>query len=48
MPFAYTFTVGKLDAGTILPGLDDRANLIEFPSIRLPPHTTAGSTGQYR
>jgi hypothetical protein len=42
MPSAYTFTVGKLDAGMAIL-LGDRANLIEFPSILLPPNTTAGS-----
>jgi hypothetical protein len=44
MPSAYTFTVGKLDAGMVIL-LGDRANLIEFPSIPalLPPNKTAGS-----
>ncbi|GJJ15851.1 hypothetical protein Clacol_010129 [Clathrus columnatus] len=39
---SFTFTVGKLDAGmAILIG--DRAHLIEFPSILLPPGVTSGS-----
>lgn len=38
----FTFTVGKLDAGmAILIG--ERAHLIEFPSLLLPPGVTAGS-----
>ncbi|KAF9030472.1 hypothetical protein BDZ89DRAFT_1064675 [Hymenopellis radicata] len=41
-PESFTFTVGKLDAGmAILIG--ERAHLIEFPSILLPPGATAGS-----
>ncbi|TFK29059.1 hypothetical protein FA15DRAFT_611258 [Coprinopsis marcescibilis] len=41
-PDSFTFTVGKLDAGmAILIG--ERAHLIEFPSILLPPGATAGS-----
>ncbi|KAI6097496.1 hypothetical protein F5141DRAFT_1011228 [Pisolithus sp. B1] len=39
---SYTFTVGKLDAGmAILIG--ERAHLIEFPSVLLPPGSTTGS-----
>ncbi|KAL4076439.1 hypothetical protein V8B97DRAFT_1862840 [Scleroderma yunnanense] len=39
---SYTFTVGKLDAGmAILIG--ERAHLIEFPSVLLPPGATTGS-----
>lgn len=39
---SFTFTVGKLDAGmAILIG--DRAHLIEFPSLLLPPGVSSGS-----
>ncbi|EJD40373.1 hypothetical protein AURDEDRAFT_115879 [Auricularia subglabra TFB-10046 SS5] len=39
---SFTFTVGKLDAGmAILIG--ERAHLIEFPSLLLPPGVTTGS-----
>ncbi|EJU06632.1 hypothetical protein DACRYDRAFT_113291 [Dacryopinax primogenitus] len=39
---SFTFTVGKLDAGmAILIG--ERAHLIEFPSLLLPPGVTSGS-----
>ncbi|KAG6330185.1 hypothetical protein ID866_8902 [Astraeus odoratus] len=39
---SFTFTVGKLDAGmAILIG--ERAHLIEFPSVLLPPGATTGS-----
>lgn len=38
----FTFTVGKLDAGMAIL-LGERAHLIEFPSILLPPGATAGS-----
>ncbi|CEH12486.1 FOG: Low-complexity [Ceraceosorus bombacis] len=42
MSDSYVFTVGKLDAGmAILIG--DRASLIEFPSLLLPPDVTSGS-----
>ncbi|KAF8645550.1 hypothetical protein AX16_007741 [Volvariella volvacea WC 439] len=41
-PEHYTFTVGKLDAGMAIL-LGERAHLIEFPSILLPPGATAGS-----
>lgn len=42
MSDSYTFTVGKLDAGmAILIG--ERASLIEFPSLLLPPDVAAGS-----
>ncbi|KAF7323678.1 Chitin biosynthesis protein [Mycena kentingensis (nom. inval.)] len=37
-----TFTVGKLDAGMAIL-LGERAHLIEFPSILLPPGATTGS-----
>ncbi|KAF9516793.1 hypothetical protein BS47DRAFT_1390382 [Hydnum rufescens UP504] len=41
-PDSFTFTVGKLDAGmAILIG--ERAHLIEFPSLLLPPGVTSGS-----
>ncbi|KZT60794.1 hypothetical protein CALCODRAFT_515169 [Calocera cornea HHB12733] len=41
-PESFTFTVGKLDAGmAILIG--ERAHLIEFPSLLLPPGVTSGS-----
>lgn len=39
---SFTFTVGKLDAGMAIL-LGDRAHLIEFPSILLPPGATTGS-----
>ncbi|KAF8978799.1 hypothetical protein BDQ17DRAFT_1417001 [Cyathus striatus] len=39
---SFTFTVGKLDAGMAIL-LGERAHLIEFPSILLPPGATAGS-----
>ncbi|PFH49001.1 hypothetical protein AMATHDRAFT_81537 [Amanita thiersii Skay4041] len=39
---SFTFTVGKLDAGMAIL-LGERAHLIEFPSILLPPGVTAGS-----
>ncbi|THU90402.1 hypothetical protein K435DRAFT_728390 [Dendrothele bispora CBS 962.96] len=39
---SFTFTVGKLDAGMAIL-LGERAHLIEFPSVLLPPGTTAGS-----
>lgn len=43
----YTFTVGKLDAGmAILIG--DRASLIEFPSLLLPPGVKHGSVVDIR
>ncbi|KAJ7069327.1 hypothetical protein C8F01DRAFT_946319, partial [Mycena amicta] len=38
----FTFTVGKLDAGMAIL-LGERAHLIEFPSILLPPGATTGS-----
>ncbi|KAI5893094.1 uncharacterized protein SCHCODRAFT_02620833 [Schizophyllum commune H4-8] len=41
-PDSFTFTVGKLDAGMAIL-LGERAHLIEFPSILLPPGATAGS-----
>ncbi|KAF9061597.1 hypothetical protein BDP27DRAFT_1394210 [Rhodocollybia butyracea] len=39
---SFTFTVGKLDAGMAIL-LGERAHLIEFPSILLPPGAAAGS-----
>ncbi|KAI0034359.1 hypothetical protein K488DRAFT_45613 [Vararia minispora EC-137] len=39
---SYTFTVGKLDAGMAIL-LGERAHLIEFPSLLLPPGATTGS-----
>ncbi|KAJ7914823.1 hypothetical protein B0H13DRAFT_2001259 [Mycena leptocephala] len=39
---SFTFTVGKLDAGMAIL-LGERAHLIEFPSILLPPGATTGS-----
>ncbi|KAJ7583688.1 fibronectin type III/BRCA1 domain-containing protein [Mycena floridula] len=42
MADSYTFTVGKLGAGMAIL-LGERAHLIEFPSILLPPGATAGS-----
>ncbi|KAJ4477439.1 hypothetical protein J3R30DRAFT_219362 [Lentinula aciculospora] len=39
---SFTFTVGKLDAGMAIL-LGERAHLIEFPSILLPPGATSGS-----
>ncbi|KAL4249631.1 hypothetical protein AB1N83_013801 [Pleurotus pulmonarius] len=39
---SFTFTVGKLDAGMAIL-LGERAHLIEFPSVLLPPGATAGS-----
>jgi len=39
---SFTFTVGKLDAGMAIL-LGERAHLIEFPSLLLPPGVTAGS-----
>ncbi|KAF8217902.1 hypothetical protein K438DRAFT_2006883 [Mycena galopus ATCC 62051] len=39
---SFTFTVGKLDAGMQIL-LGERAHLIEFPSILLPPGATTGS-----
>ncbi|KAF6748945.1 hypothetical protein DFP72DRAFT_915096 [Ephemerocybe angulata] len=39
---SFTFTVGKLDAGMAIL-LGDRAHLIEFPSILLPPGASTGS-----
>lgn len=39
---SFTFTVGKLDAGMAIL-LGDRAHLIEFPSVLLPPGATTGS-----
>ncbi|VDB99544.1 unnamed protein product [Peniophora sp. CBMAI 1063] len=39
---SYTFTVGKLDAGMAIL-LGERAHLIEFPSLLLPPGASAGS-----
>ncbi|KAJ3787750.1 fibronectin type III/BRCA1 domain-containing protein [Lentinula aff. detonsa] len=39
---SFTFTVGKLDAGMAIL-LGERAHLIEFPSILLPPGAIAGS-----
>ncbi|EIN11014.1 hypothetical protein PUNSTDRAFT_85507 [Punctularia strigosozonata HHB-11173 SS5] len=39
---SFTFTVGKLDAGMAIL-LGERAHLIEFPSLLLPPGTTTGS-----
>ncbi|KAJ3568467.1 hypothetical protein NP233_g5701 [Leucocoprinus birnbaumii] len=41
-PDSFTFTVGKLDAGMAIL-LGERAHLIEFPSILLPPGATTGS-----
>ncbi|KAG6841282.1 hypothetical protein C0991_012452 [Blastosporella zonata] len=41
-PESFMFTVGKLDAGMAIL-LGDRAYLIEFPSILLPPGATTGS-----
>ncbi|KAF8638089.1 hypothetical protein AX17_002450 [Amanita inopinata Kibby_2008] len=41
-PDSLTFTVGKLDAGMAIL-LGERAHLIEFPSILLPPGATTGS-----
>ncbi|KAH6912482.1 fibronectin type III/BRCA1 domain-containing protein [Coprinopsis sp. MPI-PUGE-AT-0042] len=41
-PDTQTFTVGKLDAGMAIL-LGERAHLIEFPSILLPPGATTGS-----
>ncbi|KAF5333120.1 hypothetical protein D9611_002843 [Ephemerocybe angulata] len=41
-PDSFTFTVGKLDAGMAIL-LGDRAHLIEFPSILLPPGASTGS-----
>ncbi|KAJ7092864.1 fibronectin type III/BRCA1 domain-containing protein [Mycena belliarum] len=41
-PESFTFTVGKLDAGMAIL-LGERAHLIEFPSILLPPGATTGS-----
>lgn len=41
-PDSFTFTVGKLDAGMAIL-LGERAHLIEFPSVLLPPGATAGS-----
>ncbi|CAK5278929.1 unnamed protein product [Mycena citricolor] len=38
----FTFTVGKLDAGMAIL-LGERAHLIEFPSVLLPPGATTGS-----
>ncbi|TFK69408.1 hypothetical protein BDN72DRAFT_878474 [Pluteus cervinus] len=42
LPDHFTFTVGKLDAGMAIL-LGERAHLIEFPSILLPPGATTGS-----
>ncbi|KAI0945628.1 hypothetical protein AcW1_001804 [Taiwanofungus camphoratus] len=39
---SFMFTVGKLDAGMAIL-LGERAHLIEFPSLLLPPGATAGS-----
>ncbi|KDQ63964.1 hypothetical protein JAAARDRAFT_201433 [Jaapia argillacea MUCL 33604] len=39
---SFMFTVGKLDAGMAIL-LGERAHLIEFPSLLLPPGTTTGS-----
>ncbi|EMD40275.1 hypothetical protein CERSUDRAFT_45036 [Gelatoporia subvermispora B] len=39
---SFTFTVGKLDAGMAIL-LGERAHLIEFPSLLLPPGATTGS-----
>jgi hypothetical protein len=39
---SFMFTVGKLDAGMAIL-LGERAHLIEFPSLLLPPGVTAGS-----
>ncbi|KAF8806093.1 hypothetical protein BYT27DRAFT_7168409 [Phlegmacium glaucopus] len=39
---SFTYTVGKLEAGMAIL-LGERAHLIEFPSILLPPGTTTGS-----
>ncbi|KAG9218564.1 hypothetical protein CCMSSC00406_0001322 [Pleurotus cornucopiae] len=39
---SFTFTVGKLDAGMAIL-LGERAHLIEFPSVLLPPGATTGS-----
>ncbi|KAI0068484.1 hypothetical protein BV25DRAFT_1910263 [Artomyces pyxidatus] len=41
-PDSFTFTVGKLDAGMAIL-LGERAHLIEFPSLLLPPGATTGS-----
>ncbi|KAG6848588.1 hypothetical protein H0H93_015637, partial [Arthromyces matolae] len=41
-PDSFMFTVGKLDAGMAIL-LGERAHLIEFPSILLPPGATTGS-----
>ncbi|KAI0053792.1 hypothetical protein FA95DRAFT_1530798 [Auriscalpium vulgare] len=41
-PDSYTFTVGKLGAGMAIL-LGERAHLIEFPSLLLPPGATTGS-----
>ncbi|KAG5635498.1 hypothetical protein H0H81_011033 [Sphagnurus paluster] len=41
-PESFMFTVGKLDAGMAIL-LGERAHLIEFPSILLPPGATTGS-----
>ncbi len=44
---SFTFTVGKLDAGmAILIG--ERASLIEFPSLLLPPGVGSGSVVNIR
>ncbi|PBK63447.1 hypothetical protein ARMSODRAFT_963049 [Armillaria solidipes] len=42
VPESFTFTVGKLDAGMAIL-LGERAHLIEFPSVLLPPGATTGS-----
>ncbi|TFY81461.1 hypothetical protein EWM64_g2552 [Hericium alpestre] len=42
LPDSFTFTVGKLDAGMAIL-LGERAHLIEFPSLLLPPGATTGS-----
>ncbi|KAG7447778.1 uncharacterized protein BT62DRAFT_947948 [Guyanagaster necrorhizus] len=42
IPESFTFTVGKLDAGMAIL-LGERAHLIEFPSVLLPPGATTGS-----
>ncbi|KAI9447856.1 hypothetical protein H4582DRAFT_1802467 [Lactarius indigo] len=41
-PDSFMFTVGKLDAGMAIL-LGERAHLIEFPSLLLPPGATTGS-----
>ncbi|KAJ3523731.1 hypothetical protein NM688_g8678 [Phlebia brevispora] len=41
-PESFMFTVGKLDAGMAIL-LGERAHLIEFPSLLLPPGVTTGS-----